>query len=91
MHEHHGHHHHGHSHEAQEGEALRRLKAMLDHWIEHGDSHLESYREWAEKAIAAGEDEMAREIHLAIQESESIRSHLKRARDIAAAKLVIKK
>jgi phage shock protein A len=91
MHEHHGHHHHGHSHDAQEVEALHKLKAMLDHWIEHGDSHIESYREWAEQATAAGEEEVAREIHLAIAGSESIRGHLKRARDIAAAKLVLKK
>lgn len=90
MHEHHGHH-HGHSHGAQESEGLRKLRAVLDHWIEHGDSHLESYREWAEKASAAGEEEVAREIHLAIRESESVRDHLKRARDIAAAKLVVRK
>ena len=91
MHEHHGHHHHDHAHDAHGGETLGKLKTMLDHWIEHGDSHIESYREWAEKATAGGEDEIAREIHLAISESESIRNHLKRARDIAAAKLVLKR
>ena len=89
---HHGHHHH-HDDENPHGgdEDLRKLLAMLEHWIDHGDSHIESYREWAEKASAAGEEEIAREIHLAIGDSESVKGHLKRAKAILAAKLVLKK
>jgi hypothetical protein len=64
---------------------------MLDHWVEHDDSHVESYREWAGKASAAGEEEIAREIHLAIDDSASVKSHLKRAKAILAAKLVLRK
>ncbi len=78
----------GHSHEDTEG--LKKLHAMLEHWIDHGDSHVESYREWAGKASKAGEEEIAREIHLAIDDSESVKSHLKRAKAILAAKLVLK-
>lgn len=89
MHKHHSHHMHDHAHEG--GEEIARIKIVLDHWIEHLDSHIEGYREWAEKADAAGEGDIAREIYLSIQGSESIRAHLKRARDIAAAKLVLKK
>lgn len=86
----HGHSHdHGHSHEETEG--LKKLLAMLEHWVEHGDSHVESYREWADKASHAGEEEIAREIHLAIDDSDSVKSHLKRAKAILAAKLVLKK
>jgi len=86
----HGHgHDHQHSHEETEG--LRKLLAMLEHWIEHSDSHVESYREWAGKAGSAGEEEIAREIHLAIDDSDSVKSHLKRAKAILAAKLVLKK
>ncbi len=86
-------HSHGHSHEPPraETETLRRLQVMLDHWIEHGDSHVENYREWAGKASAAGEEEIAKEIHLAIEDSKSVKNHLKRAKAILAAKLVLKK
>lgn len=94
MHKGHSHSHgHGHEHEQspQGTEDLRKLQMMLDHWIEHDDSHVESYREWAVKASAAGEEEIAREIHLAIDDSASVQGHLKRAKAILAAKLVLRK
>jgi hypothetical protein len=96
MHEHHtdnrGHrHHHDDEHPDNGTETLRKLLTLLEHWIEHDDSHVESYREWARKASDAGEEEIAREIHLAIAESETIKGHLKRARAILAAKLVLKR
>jgi len=93
MHEHHGHHHHGHDHEhaAAGTEDLRKLLMLLDHWVEHDDSHMENYREWAGKASAAGEEEIAREIHLAIDDSATVKSHLKRAKAILAAKLVLRR
>ena len=70
---------------------MQKLLVMLEHWIEHGDSHSENYREWAEKASKAGEEEIAREIHLAVNENESVKQHIKRAKDILAAKLVLRK
>jgi hypothetical protein len=88
---HHGHHHHEDEHPNDGRETLRKLLTLLEHWIEHDDSHVESYREWARKASDAGEEEIAREIHLAIAESETIKGHLKRAKAILAAKLVLKK
>ncbi len=95
MHDNHKHHTHGHTHGSGHGhpdaETLQKLMVMLEHWIEHGDSHAENYREWAVKASGAGEEEIAREIHLAIDDNESVRSHLKRAKDILAAKLVLSK
>ncbi|MGE5173069.1 MAG: energy-coupling factor ABC transporter ATP-binding protein [Betaproteobacteria bacterium] len=92
MHKGHSHGHgHGHEHPHEGTETLRRLQIMLDNWIEHGDSHVESYREWAEKASGAGEEEIAKEIHLAIDDSESVKNHLKRAKAILAAKLVLKR
>ncbi len=92
MHDNHKHHTHGHDHEhGQDTGDLRKLQAMLDHWIEHSDSHIETYREWTEKASRAGEEEIAKEIHLAIGDSDAVKSHLKRARAILAAKLVLKK
>ena len=88
-------HSHSHDHEQEQSppgsEDLRKLQMMIDHWIEHDQSHVESYREWAQKASNAGEEEIAREIHLAIDDSASVQSHLKRARAILAAKLVLRK
>jgi len=92
---HKGHSHgHSHDHEPHHQETtgdLRKLLMMLEHWIEHDDSHVASYREWADKASAAGEEEIAREIHLAIDDSASVQGHLKRAKAILAAKLVLRK
>jgi hypothetical protein len=92
MHDSHKHHHaHDHGHADAGTETLRKLQAMLEHWVEHSDSHAESYKEWAAKAVAAGEEEIAREIHLAIDDSDSVKNHLKRAKAVLAAKLVIRK
>jgi cobalt/nickel transport system ATP-binding protein len=91
---HDNHKHHNHSHEQGQGhgtEDLQKLQIMLEHWIEHGDSHVENYGDWAAKASAAGEEEVAKEIHLAIVDSESVKNHLKRAKAILAAKLILKK
>ncbi len=94
MHKGHSHDHgHGqdHTHDEGGGEVLRKLQTMLEHWIEHSDSHVEGYRDWAGKASEAGEEEIAREIHLAIDDSETVKGHLKRAKAILAAKLVLRK
>ncbi len=88
---------HSHSHGSglehpDEGTAtLKKLQVVLEHWVEHGESHMETYREWAAKASEAGEEEIAKEIHLAIDDHESVKSHLKRAKAILAAKLILKK
>ncbi len=95
MHEKHTHHTHGHGlthdHDQAGTEALRKLQMMVDHWIEHGDSHVENYREWAAKASEAGEEEIAKEIYLAVDDNEAVKSHLKRAKAILAAKLALRK
>ncbi len=80
-----------HAHTGHGIEDLRKLQTMLEHWIEHEDSHVESYRMWAGKASHAGEEEVAKEIHLAIEDSDTVKSHLKRAKAILAAKLVLRK
>lgn len=83
-----GHEHHG----DEEGSVTgRKLLALLEHWVEHSDSHVDSYREWAQKASEAGEEEIAREMHLAIQQTDTARDHLKRAKAVLAAKLAVGK
>jgi len=81
----------GREHDQAGNETLAKLQLMLEHWIEHGDSHAENYGDWAEKASAAGEEEIAKEIHLAINDNEAVKAHLKRAKAILAAKLILRK
>ncbi len=86
--------HHSHEHDNEhrhEDELLKKMQIMLEHWIEHGDSHTESYLEWAGKASAAGEEEVAKEIYLAITNNDSVKGHLKRAKAILAAKSILRK
>jgi len=92
MHDNHKHHSHADEHEhGHENELSIKMQVMLEHWIEHGDSHAESYREWAGKASAAGEEEVAKEIYLAIADNDSLKGHLKRAKAILAAKSILRK
>jgi cobalt/nickel transport system ATP-binding protein len=92
MHDHHKHPHHHHPQEQSASmEDLNKLLVMLNHWVEHDESHAESYREWAEKATNAGEEEIAKEIHLAISDGEAARNHLKRAKSVLAAKMMLRK
>ncbi len=93
MHDTHKHHSNGPGHDHDHGrtEVLRKLQVMIEHWIEHGDSHTENYTEWAAKASEAGEEEVSREIHLAIVDSEAVKKHLQRAKAILAAKLMMRK
>jgi cobalt/nickel transport system ATP-binding protein len=89
---HDSHKHHSHDHGSDEAmDDLRKLLIMIEHWIEHGDSHLEDYRAWAEKADRAGEEEISKEIHLAINDATAAKGHLKRAKAILAAKMVLRK
>jgi len=48
-------HHHGHAHGAG-GEMPfdQKIARLLEHWVEHNDDHIRSYREWAEKAREKG-------------------------------------
>lgn len=38
---------------------LEKLKHLLEHWIEHNDAHVKTYKEWAVKAESLGETELA--------------------------------
>jgi hypothetical protein len=67
-HEHHDHHHHGHDdhshhHDDPDRTTLSekdKLAKMVEHWMRHSDEHAASYRQWAEKARAMGQDEVYR-------------------------------
>jgi hypothetical protein len=45
-----------------------KLRVLLPHWIEHNAEHATDFRSWAEKARAAGQEEVAQEIDTAAKE-----------------------
>jgi hypothetical protein len=45
-----------------------KLRLLLPHWIEHNAEHAVEFRNWAEKARAAGEEDAAGEIDTAAKE-----------------------
>ena len=59
-----------------------KLWALLPHWIEHNDEHAAEYRTWADRARAAGQDEVADEIDTAAKAlgwvNESLRAALEK-------------
>ena len=48
-----------------EGNELKRLAVLLNHWIRHNEDHVKDYREWAEKADRQGIKEVAHNIKAA--------------------------
>ncbi|MCE5333625.1 MAG: hypothetical protein LLG06_03455 [Desulfobacteraceae bacterium] len=48
-----------HDHGAKPAETLSdeaKLRKMVEHWIGHNEEHARSYREWADRARAAGQE-----------------------------------
>jgi hypothetical protein len=44
------------------------LKALLKYWIAHNQDHSVEFKEWAEKANAMGECEVADELRKAVEQ-----------------------
>ncbi|MGD8366734.1 MAG: hypothetical protein PVG78_03750 [Desulfobacterales bacterium] len=61
-HDHSHHHPHDHAHQGQQMPVDEKIARLLEHWIQHNDDHIRSYREWAEKARAQGLAEVAAKI-----------------------------
>ncbi len=49
-------------------EERSKLRVLLNYWVEHNREHSQEFREWADKAKAFGEVEIADEMLLAAQE-----------------------
>jgi nickel/cobalt exporter len=49
-------------------EERAKLGALLNYWVEHNEEHSQEFREWADKAKAFGEIEIADEMLQAAQE-----------------------
>ncbi len=69
-------HDHGHAHELT---FEQKLEKLFTHWIDHNDSHKETFFTWAERAKEAKLDSVAVNIKKAGQVSEEITRLLKEA------------
>ena len=49
-------------------EERAKLRTLLNYWVEHNREHSQEFREWADKAKAFGELEVAYEMLQAVQE-----------------------
>lgn len=56
-----------------------KLRALLNHWIEHNKEHGQEFREWAGKAKESGEIESGEDMLLAAQEMDKASEILSRA------------
>jgi hypothetical protein len=65
----------------------KKLRVLLPHWIEHNDEHAAEFRNWAEKARVAGQEEVAEEIDLAAKQmgwvNEALRAALQQLDGLA--------
>lgn len=58
-----------------------KLEHLIGHWIEHNESHSESFSEWAKKIEAAGYKEIAEDIKMAAEKMDECSKLLKKAKD----------
>ncbi len=56
------------------------LSHLIEHWIEHNESHIQSFREWAQKAKKDGFLEAAEDILEAANKVEEANDYLNKAR-----------
>lgn len=57
------------------------LSHLIEHWIEHNDSHIQSFREWAQKAKKDGFLEASEDILEAANKVEEANKLLDKARE----------
>jgi len=57
----------------------KRLSIVIDHWIEHNQSHIAEYKKWAERAEALGLVFVMNEIENAIEKLTQCNNCLKNA------------
>jgi cobalt/nickel transport system ATP-binding protein len=64
--------------EKPESDTVKKIKILLSHWAEHNIEHAKTYLEWADKAEAAGEKELAQLLREIAKESEKMNGLFKK-------------
>jgi hypothetical protein len=60
-------------------EEKKRLTVVIEHWIEHNQSHMSEYRKWAQKASTLNLGGVQAEIEEAIGKLSLVNHHLEKA------------
>jgi nickel/cobalt exporter len=62
-----------------EMEDKKKLSVVIDHWIEHNESHMAEYQKWAEKAGQLGLESAKTNIQKAIEDLNQCNLSLQKA------------
>ncbi len=57
----------------------KKLSVVIDHWIEHNESHMAEYRKWAQKAEELGLNGVKAEIEKAVKHLDQCNQNLQKA------------
>ena len=57
----------------------KKLSVVIEHWIEHNESHREEYKKWAQTAGDFGLDSVRAEIEEAMEKLTQSNQHLEKA------------
>ena len=57
----------------------KKLLVVIEHWIEHNESHKGEYKRWAQTAAELGLDSVKTEIEEAVEKVSQSNQHLERA------------
>lgn len=64
-------------------EDIEKLRHQLEHWAEHNDGHIASYKQWAEKAGRLDRADIAAVLQQLASDSEKLNGLLRRALELA--------
>jgi t-SNARE complex subunit (syntaxin) len=57
----------------------KKLSVVIEHWIEHNESHKDEYKRWAQTAGELGLDSVKTEIEEAVEKLTQSNQHLEKA------------
>jgi t-SNARE complex subunit (syntaxin) len=57
----------------------KKLSVVIEHWIEHNESHKDEYKRWAQTAGELGLDSVKTEIEGAVEKLSQSNQHLEKA------------
>ena len=57
----------------------KKLSVVIEHWVEHNESHMGEYKKWAQKAGELGLDLVKNEIEEAVGKLSQSNKHLEKA------------
>jgi len=57
----------------------KKLSVVIEHWIEHNESHMGEYKKWAQIAVELGLDLVKAEIEQAVGKLSQSNKHLEKA------------